>query len=230
LQPELEDLNDLQAKGIRGIIFDMDGTLFRTQDLIVHCVNETSQRFLKRSLPREDSLWSFGPPTRNVILRLAESLPRRPIHEAIDHYESAYRRYFRDMAIAFHGIPELLEELDRSGRSLAVVTSETETLSDYALETFNLRNYFDSLVTSDHVLRRKPDPEGIHLALRKMRLCPQECMLIGDSTADIAAGKNAGLLTGAALWGSETWGDPRSANPDLLFSNVQELRGFFPGT
>ena len=119
-------------------------------------------------------------------------------------------------------------ELDRVGKSLAVVTSETSTLSDYALETFNLRNYFDALVTSDHVLKRKPDPEGIHLALRKIQLSPQECMLVGDSAADILAGKNAGLLTGAALWGSETWGDPRTANPDFLFSNVDELRGFFP--
>jgi HAD superfamily hydrolase (TIGR01509 family) len=221
-------LSDLRADGIRGIIFDMDGTLFRTQDLIVHCVNETSQKYLKRRLPRQDGLWSFGPPARNVISGLAETLPNRPIHEAIDYYESAYRRRFRDMALAFHGIPELLEELAGSGRSLAVVTSETSTLSDYALETFNLRSYFDALVTSDHVVKRKPDPAGVHLALRKMRLSPQECMLVGDSATDITAGKNAGLLTGAALWGSETWGDPRTANPDFLFSNVQELREFFP--
>jgi len=55
-------LNDFPADGIRGVIFDMDGTLFSTQDLIVHCVNETSQKYLKRGLPRQDSLWSFGPP------------------------------------------------------------------------------------------------------------------------------------------------------------------------
>ena len=55
-------MNDFPADGIRGVIFDMDGTLFSTQDLIVHCVNETSQKYLKRGLPRQDSLWSFGPP------------------------------------------------------------------------------------------------------------------------------------------------------------------------
>jgi pyrophosphatase PpaX len=220
-------LKDFPADGLRGIIFDMDGTLFRTQDLIVHCINETSQKYLKRVLPRQDNLWSFGPPARNIIRKLAESLSNAPIHEAIDYYESVYRNAFREMAVEFQGIPELLGELDLSGRSLAVVTSETSTLSDYALETINLRNYFDALVTSDHVLKRKPDPEGIHLALQKMRLSPQECMLVGDSAADITAGKNAGLLTSAALWGSETWGDPRAANPDFLFSTVRELRGFF---
>src|SRR2546428_8394271 len=125
----------------------MDWTLFSSQDLIVHCVNETSQKYLKRSLPRQDNLWSFGPPARNIICKLAESLPNRPIHEAVDYYDTVYRRTFRDMAVAFHGIRELLAELDRVGKSLAVVTSETSTLSDYALETFNLRNSFEALVT-----------------------------------------------------------------------------------
>ncbi len=151
-------MNDFPADGIRGVIFDMDGTLFSSQDLIVHCVNETSQKYLKRSLPRQDSLWSFGPPARNVIRKLAESLPDRPIHEAVDYYDTLYRRAFRDMAVAFHGVRELLGELDRVGKSLAVVTSETSTLSDYALETFSLRNYFDALITSDHVLKEKTGP------------------------------------------------------------------------
>ncbi|SRR5579864_6705803 len=130
------------------------------------------------------------------------------------------------MAVCYHGIPELLRELNESGRALAVVTSETSALANYALEMFGIRDYFDPLVTSDDVLKRKPDPEGIHLVLRNMRLGPNECMLIGDST-DITAGREAGLLTGAATWGSETWGNAKSANPDYLFSAVEELSVFF---
>jgi len=215
------------ASGIRGILFDMDGTLFSTQNLIVHCVNETSQKYLKRSLPRQDSLWSFGPPARNIIRQLVASNPDRPVNSAVDYYDSLYRSNFRDMAVGFQGIPELLKRLSKSGKSLAIVTSETSALSDYALKAFSLHDYFDALVTNDDVSKRKPDPEGIHLALKKIQLGPEDCMLVGDSVADIAAGKKAGLVTGAALWGSETWGDPRIASPDHLFSDVQELSKFF---
>src|SRR5438093_710245 len=102
------------------------------------------------------------------------------------------------MAVGFQGIPELLKRLSKSGKSLAIVTSETSALSDYALKAFSLHDYFDALVTNDDVSKRKPDPEGIHLALKKIQLGPEDCMLVGDSVADIAAGKKAGLVTGAA--------------------------------
>jgi len=205
----------------------MDGTLFSTQELIVHCVDETSRKYLYRSLPREDSLWSFGPPARNIIRQFARSIPDSPASEAVDYYDSLYRNNFREMATGFQGIPELLQGLNDSKKSLAIVTSETSTLSKYALEAFSLHDYFDTLVTSDHVSKKKPDPEGVYLALKNMQLGPEDCMLVGDSTTDIAAGKRAGLLTGAALWGSETWGDPRMASPDHSFSDVQELSKFF---
>src|SRR5437773_11904453 len=107
----------------------MDGTLFSTQDLIVHCVNETSQKYLKRGLPRQDSLWSFGPPASNVIRKLAESLPDRPIQEAIVYYDTGYRNTFPDMAVASHGVRALLVELDRGVESLGVVTSAQSRLS-----------------------------------------------------------------------------------------------------
>jgi pyrophosphatase PpaX len=215
------------ARRIKGILFDMDGTLFSTQDLIVHCVNETSRKYLKRRMPREDRLWSFGPPALNIIRQLAGSIPDRPVNEALDYYDSLYRNSFPDMAVGFQGIPELLQGLRKSGKSLAIVTSETSALSDYALKAFSLHDYFDALVTSDHVSKRKPDPEGIHMALKKIQLGPEDCVLVGDSAMDIAAGKKAGLVTGAALWGAETWGDPRLAGPDHLFSDVQELSKFF---
>src|SRR5207244_10264210 len=132
------------ASKIEGIHFDMDRTLFSTQNLIVHCVNETSQRYLKRSLPREDSLWSFGPPARNIIRQLVASNPDRPVNEAVDYYDSLYRSNFRDMAVGFQGIPELLQGLSKSGKSLTIVTWETSVLSDYALKAFSLHDYFDA--------------------------------------------------------------------------------------
>src|SRR5438093_11530903 len=129
----------------------MDGTLFRTQNLIVHCVNETSQKYLKRSLPRQDSLWSFGPPARNIIRQLVASNPDKPVNEAVDYYDSLYRSNFRDMAVGFQGIPELFKRLSKAGKSLAIVTSETSAIYEYELNALSLQDYFDTLVKSVEV-------------------------------------------------------------------------------
>ncbi len=76
------------VRGIRGILFDMDGTLFSTQNLTMHCVNETSQKYLNRILHREDKLWSFGPPVLNIIRQFASSSPDVPAIAPVDYYSS----------------------------------------------------------------------------------------------------------------------------------------------
>src|SRR2546425_13053009 len=59
----------------------MDGTLISTEAVIVHCVNETSKKYLKRALPAGDAFWTLGPPARNIIKGFAESLPTKPVRK-----------------------------------------------------------------------------------------------------------------------------------------------------
>jgi len=215
------------AASIKGIIFDMDGTLISTDAVIVHCVNQTSKKYLKRALPAGDAFWTLGPPARNIIEGLAESLPAKPVKEAIDDYLFCYRNYFSAKAILFPGIPQLLQKLRVSGRHLAVVTAEERVIMEYNLATLGLKDYFDILVSRDDVLKPKPHPEGIRLALRTMKTTPEESMMIGDAATDILAGKGAGLLTALAKWAPQFQGDLSKARPDLEFHAVEQLSKFF---
>jgi phosphoglycolate phosphatase-like HAD superfamily hydrolase len=143
------------ASSIKGIIFDMDGTLISTEAVIVHCVNETSRKYLDRALPAGDAFWALGPPARNIIKGIAESLPAKPVKEAIDHYLFCYRNYFSSKAILYPGISQLLQKLRASGRHLAVVTAEERALMEFNLATLDLKDYFDILVSRDDVLKPK---------------------------------------------------------------------------
>jgi phosphoglycolate phosphatase-like HAD superfamily hydrolase len=109
---------------IKGVIFDMDGTLISTEAVIVHCVNETSKKYLKRALPAGDAFWTLAPPARNVIKGFADGLPSKPVREAVDDYLFCYRNNFLDKETLFPGIPRLLQKLRASGKRLAVVTAE----------------------------------------------------------------------------------------------------------
>src|SRR6266702_7570810 len=153
----------------RGVIFDMDGTLISTEAVIVHCVNETSKKYLKRTLPQGDAFWTLGPPARNIIKGFTSGLPGKPVKEAVEDYLACYRNNFPDKTILFRGIPRLLQKLRTSGRRLAVVTAEERSLMEFNLATLGLKDYFDTLVSRDDVLRPKPDPESIRLAMRAMK-------------------------------------------------------------
>jgi pyrophosphatase PpaX len=212
---------------IKGVIFDMDGTLISTEAVILHCVNETSKKYLKRALPAGDAFWSLGPPARNIIKGFANSLPDKPVREAVEDYLFCYRHNFPDKAVLFPGITPLLQKLRASGRRLAVVTAEERALVEFNLATLGLKNFFDILVSRDDVLKPKPDPEGIHLAMREMKTKPVESIMIGDAATDILAGKNAGLLTGLTTWAPQFQGDLSQARPDYEFHTVEQLARFF---
>jgi pyrophosphatase PpaX len=211
---------------IKGVIFDMDGTLISTEAVIVHCVNETSKKYLKRTLPQGDAFWTLGPPARNIIKGFANGLPGNPVKEAVEDYLSCYRNNFPDKTILFHGIPQLLQKLRASGRRLAVVTAEERSLMEFNLATLGLKDYFDTLVSRDDVLKPKPDPEGIRLALRAMETNPEESMMIGDAATDIVAGRDAGLITVLAKWAPQFQGDLSKTKPDYEFHTVDHLARF----
>jgi phosphoglycolate phosphatase/pyrophosphatase PpaX len=205
----------------------MDGTLISTEAVIVHCVNEISKKYLKRALPAEDAFWTLGPPARNIITGFARGLPGEPVKEAVEDYLSCYRNCFSAKAILFPGITQVLQKLRASGRHLAVVTAEERALMEFNLTTLALKDYFDILVSRDDVLKPKPDPEGIRLALRTMKTSPAESMMIGDAATDILAGKDAGLLTVLAKWAPQFQGDLGKARPDDEFHTVEQLARFF---
>ncbi len=212
---------------LKGVIFDMDGTLVSTLPLIVHCVNEIIEKYLGRTLTMEEVMATFGPAAREIIRRFTGQLGEAKSKAAIEDYYSCYRRELPKRALIFPGIEELLGKLRGSERRLAVFTGVERVLMDMTLNSFGLTKYFHVLVAGDDVQRTKPDPEGVELALNQMGLNPKESLMVGDSPSDILAGKGAGVITAAALWSPENRGDPTLENPDFQFRSVSELTRFF---
>ncbi len=211
---------------LKGVIFDMDGTLVSTLPLIVHCVNEIVEKYLGRTLSLEEVMATFGPAAREIIRSFTGQLGEVRSREAIEDYYSCYRRELPKRALLFPGIEELLGKLRDSGRCLGVFTGVERALMDMTVDSFDLKKHFQVLVAGDDVQKTKPDPEGVRLALSKMMLRPEETMMVGDSPADILAGKGAGVVTAAALWSPENRGDPNEAGPDYSFRSVRELSNF----
>ena len=213
----------------KAIIFDMDGTLVSSLPVIYHCENEISRKYLKTSLTLEDVVSKFGPPAHTIIKEMTRNLPDADQSRAISDYYECYRTYVSTRGLLFPGIIDLLRRIKKSGRRLALFTGVEKKMMEYTLNPFKLSEFFEARITADDVQRSKPDPEGINLALSRLRVDASESMYVGDSPADIIAGKRAGVLTGAALWSPENRGDPTTEHPDHEFRSVLQLSDFlFP--
>jgi pyrophosphatase PpaX len=211
------------------IIFDMDGTLVSSLPVIYHCENEISRKYLKTSLTLEDVISKFGPPAHTIIRDMTRDLSYEVQSRAVADYYDCYRTYVSSRGLVFPGITDLLRRIKSSGRRLALFTGVERNMMEYTLAPFKLSEFFEVRITADDIRKSKPDPEGINLALSRINASVRESMYVGDSPADIVAGKRAGVLTGAALWSPENRGDPTTEHPDYEFRSVQQLSDFlFP--
>ena len=185
--------------------------------------------YLQTSLTLEDVISKFGPPAHAIIKDMTRNLSDAVQSRAVLDYYDCYRTQVSTRGLVFPGITELLRKIKSSGLRLALFTGVEKNMMEYTLNPFKLSSFFEVRVTADDVSKSKPDPEGINLALSRIKADAKESMYIGDSPADILAGKRAGVSTGAALWSPENRGDPTTEHPDYEFRSVQQLSDFlFP--
>lgn len=194
------DKKEQALKHIEAILFDLDGTLVDTKDLIVTSFQKASVEVLGREIPAEQILPFIGIPLINQMKVLA------PGHE--DALSDAYRRInheLHDEMIAyFDGTREMLEELRASGKRLGVVTSKRKGPALQALESFDLQDYFEFIVGMEDTEKHKPEPEPLLLGAKLLNATDEPCVYIGDSPFDMQAGRAANMYTIAANWGMFT--------------------------
>ena len=180
---------------------------------------------------RDQDRISWGLHETDTIRRLALQTSGDRFEHALDIYTRCLHANL-EMIEVFPGIRAVLENLRSEGKPVALVTSVPDrSLVSAVLESIGAKHWFKSVVTGEDVKRPKPDPEGIQLALEGLGLSKRQVLMVGDSAADIQAGRDAGVITGAALWARkdlrDLWGPLASrARPDFEFQTVAELGGF----
>ena len=186
---------------MRTVIFDLDGTLADTIELILHCFRHTMRTHRYEVPP--DAVWlaGLGIPLREQLRDLARSEEEGAA--MLDTYVAFQRSVHDDMVSPFPGASELLSELRAGGAAVGVVTSKRSGLARRTLACCGLDGAYDVLVGADDVVRAKPDPEPVQLALSRLGLHGRatDALFVGDSPYDIRAGRAAGTYTAAALWG-----------------------------
>jgi phosphoglycolate phosphatase-like HAD superfamily hydrolase len=124
----------------------------------------------------------------------------------------------------FPGITRLLEELDRAGLLMAVVSSRRRAALVQSLEATGLRSHFPVVVGLDDVSQPKPSPEGLLLALRRLGVEASRTVFVGDNELDVEAGHRAGITVWKAVWGLPPLHPaPGSSNGTVLLRRPGEV-------
>jgi len=181
----------------QAILFDLDGTVLDTRELILVSFRHATRTVLGRELPEAEMLDMIGIPLQYQM----EKLSPEHADELVAVYREHNAAHHDEMVRVFPGMRETLEALRAQGIPLAIVTSKRNALAARGLACFDLLGFFDLLIGSDDTDKHKPLPDPLLLAATRLGAEPERCVYVGDSPYDMQAACAAGMTAVAALWG-----------------------------
>jgi pyrophosphatase PpaX len=212
------------ARGFDPVLFDLDGTVVDTVELIVVSFRHAVRTVLGEDLPDEYITAGVGQPLMTQMERLSPAHAR----ELYDVYREYNHSRHDELIRAYDGIAEALAALKRAGRRLGIVTSKSRDTTNMAFAAVGVENLFDVIVTASDTATHKPAPEPIHLCLERLGAAGGDAgslpaIYVGDSPVDIQAGKAAGIATAAVAWGVFGRDALLDAGPDYWVEMPAEL-------
>lgn len=215
----------LDLSRIRALCFDVDGTLSDTDDLYTDKVARFLPRFLFRDpqrAARRFVMWMEAP--GNALLGMPDRFGLDDELVAVINWLSRHRVKTWKRYLLIPGVDAMLAQLAERGRfPLAVVSARDEHGTRAFLDHFNLTRHFDVIVTALTAAHTKPYPDPIIYAAQKMGVAPESCLMIGDTTVDMRAGKSAGAQTVGVLCGFGEEEELKRSGADLILANTPML-------
>lgn len=184
-------------KKIKAIIFDMDGVLIEAKDWHYEALNQALELF-GFSISRYDHLVTYdGLPTKKKLemLSLERGLPTG-LHGFINKMKQIYTMehvYMKCKPLFNHQFA--LSKLKAEGYKLALGSNSVRITIDMMMEKADLNKYLDFTLSNQDVKKSKPDPEIYEIAIKKLKLKPEECLIVEDNQNGI----KAALASGANL-------------------------------
>ncbi len=200
-------------------LFDVDGTLVDSADDICGAILEALKPTRVQGLTKAGLVRHVGVHLLHMFQELLPEYTLEQHEELIRSYRAAYLARGHRSTRVFPGVAEALREL--GGRKSTATTKATST-TRAVLEQFGLAPYFDHVQGTDG-FAYKPAPDVILACLAALGARPQECLFVGDSPADMEAGRRAGVSICAVRYGYGDSDQMARFEPDLWVSDLREL-------
>lgn len=204
---------------MRGVIFDLDGTLIDTSKDIALSVNILRKKYQLKALPVEKVVECIGNGIVNLISRVLNDT-ELDINSAVKEFRTIYRENMLINTVEYESVRETLEKLKSKGIHLAVATNKIEDLAGMILDNLNLDKYFDMILGGSNNRPLKPDPAIINEILLHWKIKKDKMLYVGDSDVDVETAKNAGVKIAFFENGLGCLGD---GIPDYRIKKIKDL-------
>jgi pyrophosphatase PpaX len=203
---------------LRGLIFDMDGTLCDTLPACIAAFQHVFYRHLGRRCSKEEVLAMFGPSEEGMIRRL---IPEG-YEPAVEEFLAEYERLHDGRSIAFPGIERALEMLRARGIVLGVVTGKGAATAAISFRYLGLEQHFDIVQAGS--VDGGVKPESIRTVLARWGMPPGEVAYVGDSPSDMRDALEVGVIPLGAGWAhTSTVQDPACCGAEVTFDSVDRF-------
>lgn len=207
------------SHNISTLLFDLDGTLIDTNELIIQSFLHTLEKYFPNQYTREDVIHFMGPPLEETFTKVDPERMELLRETYLEFNRTQHDHYVTE----FPGVYEAVAKLYKAGYKMGVVTTKRNEIAQMGLELTGLTPFFDIVIAFDHVAKVKPDPEGIHKALAYFNAAPDEAIMIGDNYHDIEAGKNAGTKTAGVAWSLKGKEFLQRWEPDYMLETMGDM-------
>ena len=205
------------------ILFDLDGTLIDSIELILGAARHAFVGFEGRAPSEEEWRAGIGRPLQTVLREFA--LDDAEVARLIGRYRAYQLEHHDRLVRPYDGIVETVRWLSDGGHPMALVTSKADWMAEKAMVLVGLDRLIPTIVGCDSCVNHKPHPEPVERALALLGVAPGDAIFVGDSPHDVESGRAAGVATVGVAWGAFTRDELERSGADVVIDRVEDLRG-----
>lgn len=210
---------------IKGLLFDLDGTLVDSYLPIMQGLNHVRTYFGLTGYSLDEVKKMVG---RGLETLIGEAVGKDHIKEGVSLFRKKYKTIFIEKTKLLPDVRAVTTELFKRGYTMGVASNKPSYFTTEILKSQNIHDFFKVVLGPDDVQQPKPDPEMIDKAIENLQLSKSEVLYVGDMVLDIETGRRAGIKVCVIPAGSSTRKELEEAHPDRILDHFKELKMMLP--